>query len=106
MHSWFVVIAFVFSSLIGCEICPKADCTEYTCEAEAQKDFEDSPEGCAALDDDGNGEACDEPGNRVVKCPDSASCGCSNLNKDDCNTSCCSWVVGDGCGCREGVCKE
>ena len=30
-------------------------------------------------------------------CPDTASCGCSGINKANCNTVCCKWIVGDGC---------
>lgn len=33
-------------------------------------------------------------------CPTTSSCGCSNKNKADCNSPCCSWVVGKGCGCK------
>ena len=33
-------------------------------------------------------------------CPTTSACGCSNLNQADCNTACCAWTVGQGCGCR------
>ena len=102
-------LVLLISVQTGCEyeeVCPKDDCSDYTCENAAQDDLKDLPEACASLDEDDNGEACDEPGNEVIPCPDSAACGCSNLNKSECNTSCCSWVVGDGCGCRSGVCQE
>jgi hypothetical protein len=33
-------------------------------------------------------------------CPTTANCGCSNKAKAVCDSSCCKWVVGDGCRCR------
>lgn len=33
-------------------------------------------------------------------CPTTANCGCSNIKKADCPSSCCKWIVGTGCKCR------
>lgn len=35
-----------------------------------------------------------------TKCPTTSACGCSSKNKADCNTDCCAWTVGQGCGCK------
>lgn len=33
-------------------------------------------------------------------CPTTKACGCSNKRKAQCNTVCCKWTVGKGCGCK------
>jgi hypothetical protein len=87
---------------MSCDIdeCPEQSCAWYTSQAAAQDDLETFPEACANLDSDDDGIACNESGNEVTVCPTTAACGCSNLRKDECNTPCCSWTVGEGCGCR------
>lgn len=102
----------------GKDICADKDCNDYATLEEAQADFDANPECRKDLDGDGDGIPCEllkrrkhEPPRysplmqRLVKaageCPPTRNCGCSNLRKADCQTVCCTWIVGDGCRCRD-----
>jgi hypothetical protein len=96
--------------LLGCRPCEDS-CLSYASTSAAQHDLARNREECAHLDVNGDGLACNEPGNEVggtsespevsADCPTTAACGCSAHNKDACELDfCCRWVVGDGCGCR------
>ena len=39
-------------------------------------------------------------GGKDVVCPETAACGCSAKNKDECRGPCCRWYTGKGCNCR------
>jgi hypothetical protein len=62
-----------------------------------QLDTDGTKQGGGSGAADGSGGAAD--GANTAECPDTAACGCSNKNKDDCGGSCCRWTVGEGCGC-------
>ena len=83
--------------------CPEDECADYYRVEDAQRDLDAEPQLCADLDPNGDGTACNEPGNNVTTCPTTAACGCSTLNKSECGSRCCQWVVAEGCGCAPGV---
>lgn len=81
--------------------CFDTNCADYTSMAEAQNDFNANPDCRGDLDADNDGIACEEPGNSVTICPQTANCGCSGINKAPCEASpCCRWIVGEGCKCK------
>jgi len=57
--------------------CFDTNCADYTSMAEAQNDFNANPDCRGDLDADNDGIACEEPGNSVTICPQTANCGCS-----------------------------
>jgi hypothetical protein len=100
-----LVVSGAMLVVVGCgePTCHKSSCQEYYSISDAQGDFEANSKACTSLDNDGDGLACNEPNNQVTLCPSTAACGCSGKRKADCNSSCCSWVVGQGCGCNPDV---
>ncbi len=86
--------------------CQKTNCANYNSMMEAQAAFDADPECRKNLDHDGDGKACEEPGNNVTPkptstCPTTANCGCSGKNKTPCQSNpCCKWVTGSGCQCN------
>lgn len=93
--------------------CKDTDCRDYTSRASAQAAFDADPNCRNDLDQDKDGQACEEPGNEVSsgssgggptggsKCPTTNACGCSGKNKAPCEADpCCKWTVGKGCGCK------
>ncbi len=59
--------------------------------------FDEMTDYCDSLPVKGGGDDDDNG----ADCPNTAACGCSNLNKDECPSDpCCAWYVGEGCNCR------
>jgi len=102
------LLIFVFGSFLSCSqeettTCQDTNCADYSSQAAAQADFDADPFCRNDLDADNDGRACEDFFNADSpsgECPNTSSCGCSNKRKADCNTNCCAWVVGQGCGCR------
>jgi hypothetical protein len=84
-------------------VCPDAVCADYLSQGEAQAAYDSDPDCYGELDHDSDLIACEDNfagGGGTTNCPTTSNCGCSNKNKDVCESSCCKWVVGDGCKCR------
>jgi len=80
--------------------CRDTNCANYTSQTAAQAAFDADPECRNDLDRDGDGIACEEPGNSIRTCASTSNCGCSNKPKTQCETDpCCKWFVGTGCKC-------
>jgi hypothetical protein len=85
------------------KVCPDARCANYTTQEQAQAAYDADPQCMDELDNDNDKIACEElasGGGPGPGCPTTANCGCSGKNKDNCVSSCCKWVVGDGCKCK------
>lgn len=106
-----LLILFVLTFFLSCEVnsdleqelspCIDTNCSDYTSQAAAQRAFNADPDCRGDLDADNDGIACEEQGNSVTICPQTANCGCSGMNKAPCEASpCCRWVVGEGCKCK------
>lgn len=93
--------------------CIDKNCADYTSRYDAQADYDANPACRNDLDHDGDGIACEEPGNGVSGtystpsnnntssgCPTTSNCGCSGKSKANCASSCCQWIVGTGCVCQ------
>ncbi len=81
--------------------CRDTNCANYTSQTEAQAAYDADPECRNDLDRDGDGIACEEPGNSIKTCASTSNCGCSNKRKVACQQdACCQWVVGTGCKCK------
>ena len=84
-------------------VCVDTNCVDYQSQTEAQMALDLDPDCHNDLDADNDGIACEDllgNGNSFRDCPNTSNCGCSGINKPECNTSCCAWVVGQGCKCR------
>ena len=103
-----VTIYFLVFILFSCSkeettSCQDTNCADYSSQAAAQVDFDADPACRNDLDADSDGLACEDffnSSNPKGDCPNTSNCGCSNKRKAECNTSCCAWVVDDGCKCR------
>lgn len=94
--------AVILSSCSGENLpCHRAECADFTLHRQAQDVFESDPDCYAHLDQDGDGAACEEPGNTITFCDDFPDCGCEYKLKRTCRDDpCCRWYDGVGCGCK------
>jgi hypothetical protein len=107
MRKAIVFLITLIIALAGCNstptvTCPKANCTDYKTQQEAQAAFDADPKCKKELDSDNDGIACEQlPSSTVGSgCPTTGNCGCSNKTQSQCASACCKWVVGTGCICK------
>ena len=105
-HTCFLILILLSTSCGGSsdDGCPSATCADYQTQGAAQAAFDGDPECNDGLDDDHDGIACEHlpasSGGGGTGCPTTANCGCSGKTKSQCASTCCAWVIGQGCKCK------
>lgn len=109
-----LLICIAFAACEHNAPCIDRNCDDYSYQESAQRDLNADPECRQDLDHDADGIACEHLPSETPPsstgsngsnaggngCPTTANCGCSNKNKPECPSECCTWVVGEGCKCK------